>query len=358
MLRLAQRRPPVRLCPQPPRAHIVQLRYAHAPPGKPAYKPLPTGPSQEVLRYRNTLVLIWFGVFGVGTATIFFLPNESKAAPTRPDVLFSPRHYTPATLTAIKECPDPDTRLITLALPPQAVPDSQESIYNPIWSVYIKDDDIQVERPYTPLEGIDERGRMRFWVKKYEKGEVGRWLHSKKMGNKIELRGPLSTWLWDDNKWDEVVMISGGTGITPFYQLLHAKLLKDPTKVPTKTRFTLLHAARKPSELPPPDMLEPLLSASQAHPDRLQMSLFVDSSEGPVHPNALGSDNARSWWRSLFSRSSSPNVNEKKYCSWSVGPNRTMITAIAGPYGRNFSQGVVGGVLGELGYKNHQVWKL
>ena len=35
-----------------------------------------------------------------------------------------------------------------------------------------------------------------------------------------------------------------------------------------------------------------------------------------------------------------------------------MITAIAGSYGRNFSQGVVGGVLGNLGYKNHQVWKL
>ena len=35
-----------------------------------------------------------------------------------------------------------------------------------------------------------------------------------------------------------------------------------------------------------------------------------------------------------------------------------MVTAIAGPYGRNFSQGEVGGALKELGYSSSQVRKL
>jgi cytochrome-b5 reductase len=35
-----------------------------------------------------------------------------------------------------------------------------------------------------------------------------------------------------------------------------------------------------------------------------------------------------------------------------------MVAAIAGPYGRNYSQGKVGGVLAELGFKAGQVWKL
>jgi cytochrome-b5 reductase len=78
----------------------------------------------------------------------------------------------------------------------------------PIWSVFIKDDDIQVERPYTPLEGIDEHGRMLFWIKKYPKGEVGRWLHSKKVGDQVEFRGPLSTWPWNEDAWDEIVMVN------------------------------------------------------------------------------------------------------------------------------------------------------
>lgn len=35
-----------------------------------------------------------------------------------------------------------------------------------------------------------------------------------------------------------------------------------------------------------------------------------------------------------------------------------MIATIAGPYGKNYSQGKVGGVLAELGFKAGQVWKL
>jgi hypothetical protein len=35
-----------------------------------------------------------------------------------------------------------------------------------------------------------------------------------------------------------------------------------------------------------------------------------------------------------------------------------MIDAISGPYGRNYSQGIVGGVLGEMGYTSNEVWKL
>jgi cytochrome-b5 reductase len=35
-----------------------------------------------------------------------------------------------------------------------------------------------------------------------------------------------------------------------------------------------------------------------------------------------------------------------------------MIGAIAGPYGRNLSQGPIGGILGNLGYTSNQVYKL
>jgi len=36
----------------------------------------------------------------------------------------------------------------------------------------------------------------------------------------------------------------------------------------------------------------------------------------------------------------------------------SMIDAISGPYGRNFSQGAVGGILGKMGFTSEQVWKL
>lgn len=96
---------------------------------------------------------------------------------------------------------------MTLALPPKSRPSLEDGALQSIWSIYIKDDDIQVERPFTPLEGIDNQGQMRFWIKKYENGEVGRWLHSKKAGETIEIRGPLKTWPWRADEWDEIIMV-------------------------------------------------------------------------------------------------------------------------------------------------------
>jgi cytochrome-b5 reductase len=99
--------------------------------------------------------------------------------------------------------------VLTLSIPPDSYsPDENASSFEPIWSIFVKDDDIQVERPYTPLFGIDETGTIKLWVKKYSRGEVGRWLHSKKVGDTIEIRGPLKTFPYQlETKWDEVVMV-------------------------------------------------------------------------------------------------------------------------------------------------------
>lgn len=140
-------------------------------------------------------------------AAYLFWPSPSRSAPTISDAFLSPTHFTPATVVASEACIDPDTRLITLAVPPESLPPLEGSAFAPIWSIYVKDDDIQVERPYTPLEGIDEDGRMKFWIKKYVHGEVGRWLHAKKPGDTIEIRGPLRTWPWQEDLWDEIIMV-------------------------------------------------------------------------------------------------------------------------------------------------------
>ncbi|KAI0959542.1 hypothetical protein AcW1_004337 [Taiwanofungus camphoratus] len=329
------------------------------------------------VKRKQPLLLIYSVLSGTALAAAYlFWPNISRSAPAYSNAILSPAYFIPVTLTASEACSDPGTRLITLTVPPQSLPSREESTFNPVWSVYIKDDDIQVERPYTPLEGIDSDGHMKFWIKKYPKGEVGRWLHSKKVGDKIEIRGPLKTWPWEEGVWDEVVMISGGTGITPFYQLLHHTVLHGLKGNP-KTRFTLLHSSHTPAELPPPDMIDPLLRAAQANPERFSMSLFVDSLDGPPHPSVGPSHiqagrinktaierivglGAATWWHSLLHishKERSRQESTKKILFLVCGPD-PMITAVAGPLGRNFSQGAVGGVLGMMGYGSDQVWKL
>ncbi|KAG6869292.1 hypothetical protein C0993_000045 [Termitomyces sp. T159_Od127] len=230
----------------------------------------------------------------------------------------------------MNEVSGPDTRLIELRVPPELLPrsaesDSSRATFAPIWSVYIKDDDIQVERPYTPLEGVDEGGRMLFWVKKYPKGEVGRWLHSKTPGETVELRGPLMTWPWRANEWDEIVMISGGTGITPFYQLFHS-VISRPSE--HRTRFTLLHSSRTLADIPPPRIMNKLSTFANENPERFRLELFVDSYEGAPYPThipsptlgrigkpaieqCLGLNRSTSWWQRLFGKSEKPKPSHK-----------------------------------------------
>ncbi len=324
-------------------SHSTRYRPLLAPLPKHRFsRPLSTEqPPPPESNARSTALLIGLGG-GAIVASYFLWPDPSRAAPTKKNALISPIHFTPVTITSTQSCPDPNTRLMTLAVPPKSIPALEDAAFEPIWSVYIKDDDIQVERPFTPLEGMDNHGQMRFWVKKYENGEVGRWLHSKKAGETIEIRGPLKTWPWRADEWDEVIMvreqpfsyhcslthsqISGGTGITPFCQLIYKELLSQSSPN-TKTRFTLLHSSRRPTELPPSEMLEPLISYSRAHPDKLGLSLFVDESDGPAHPavpsssltvgrigreaieRATGSG-SRSWWRGLFGASPKPASQE------------------------------------------------
>jgi len=148
-------------------------------------------------------------------------------------------------------------------------------------------------------------------------------------------------------------------------------------------------------------VLQPLIDFAVAHPDHLRLRLFVDSPHiGPAHEsvsrhlkvgriNKLSiagaleiSDGARSWssWITSF-WTRQPNAGESDIRKKNVlvlvcGPERfvtlasppiapadqipitRMVATVAGPYGKNYSQGKVGGVLAELGFKAGQVWKL
>jgi len=272
--------------------------------------------------------------FSVGCSIYLFLYDPRRLQKNE-TLSLSPSRFLVTQLTSSEESTS-STKLIELAIPPMLLPHRPDN-FSPVWSVYVKDDDIQVERPYTPLHGITQDGRMQFWIKKYPHGEVGRWIHSKKTGDKIEIRCPLTTWLWKDNVWDEVVMISGGTGITPFVQLFNTKIVNLQSNL--KTRFTLLHSSRTPGELPPPKLLNPLITFAKEQPDRFKFHVFVDSNDGSntatsippfnigrIDENALqkyvmGVDLSNSWWKNLFGKHQpKEDVSEKKIMFLVCGP--------------------------------------
>jgi cytochrome-b5 reductase len=261
-------------------------------------------PAQSPRRLRHSAI-VFLASTGVLVSSYFFWPSQYRGCPTFSHEPLSPKHFIPVTVSENSHA-GPDLAVLTLSIPSDA--HASSSSFDPIWSIFIKDDDIQVERPYTPLFGIDEKGTIKLWVKRYSRGEVGRWLHSKRAGDTIEIRGPLQTFPFREGKWDEVVMvcapppplplptvlmlfpplnkISGGTGFSPFHQLMFRHLLRGDLAA-GGTRFTLLHASRSPEELPPSPCLQPLIDLAAARPERLRLRLFVDGASGASAPESV-----------------------------------------------------------------------
>ncbi|KAG8746857.1 hypothetical protein FRC10_003379 [Ceratobasidium sp. 414] len=274
---------------------------------------------------------------GLGSYVLGKFVIGDKSAPYGP---LSDTKFTP--LKVVSTVPaSQDAKLILLEVPPHLRPD--ESALAPVFSFYVKDTDIQVQRPYTPLDGIDDDGHIAFWVKKYSDGEVSRWLHRKNVGDELELRGPIRTFDFKDGDYDDIIMISGGTGVTPFVQLLnHIFSKRTPTSPPPKTHYTLLHSSQSPAALPITDVLINPLIYSVANRRDLTVRLFVDfptpggetsTSNTDLQIGRIGKDDVvrvlrergvlarpQTWWEWIRGTKPQCSTREKKLLFLVCGP--------------------------------------
>ena len=98
-----------------------------------------------------------------------------------------------------------------------------------LWSLEVKQPQLQIARAYTPLPPIDTdenepNGALRFLIREEPRGEVSRYLHKLPLGAKVDLRGPHTEYEFPDfpQHIDEVLFIAGGTGIAPALQVAHS----------------------------------------------------------------------------------------------------------------------------------------
>ncbi|EJU05130.1 hypothetical protein DACRYDRAFT_76203 [Dacryopinax primogenitus] len=286
--------------------------------------------------------------------------------------------YTPALLLSHTQ-PTPHTSLFRLRLlrPPKPG--------GPFYALWVRSPVLQIEREFTPLRGLEGKGdEVELWVKR--EGEVARYLAGRKVGDEIGVRGWSPGVQWEDQHWDEVIMISGGTGIIPFYQLMDHLFLNPRSPTPPgsgKTKFTLLHAAPVPEELPPASMLGPLGELQRSQPDKFRLRLFVDSAPSGAREHLVGGaalpltvrriqpydiwlalglspPTQQTFFSRFRFRSVSPPAAKdpsRKVLFLVSGPEG-MVQAFAGPRARDLTEGQVGGVLGGMGYGRGEVRKL
>lgn len=124
-------------------------------------------------------------------------------------------------------------------------------------------------RPYTPINDEDVRGHMDLLVKRYEGGPMSTHLHDMAPDQRLSVKGPIPKYEWAPNKHDHVVMIAGGTGITPMWQLIRS-IFKNPED---KTKVTLVFGNRSEDEIL---LRKELAELENTYPQRFKAFYLLD----------------------------------------------------------------------------------
>jgi NAD(P)H-flavin reductase len=169
-----------------------------------------------------------------------------------------------------------------------------------LWSVEMKQPQLQIARHYTPLPPLDAtqeaNGELRFLIRKMDSGEMSNYLSRLQVGDQVWLRGP--HYGFDVSKRlgeaQNVVFLAGGTGIAPALQLAHKVLdgasnevgSDRPTvrilwanrrNIDSVGRGELSAKATKAANAGPPSTLSrQLLNMKQQYGDHFNIDYYVD----------------------------------------------------------------------------------
>jgi cytochrome-b5 reductase len=211
-------------------------------------------------------------------------------------------------------------------------------------SASLKDDKGNpIVRPYTPTSKSDHPGEVEFIIKKYDTGKVTPHLHNMKVGDKINIKGPFAKHQWKSNEFEQTVLIAGGSGITPMYQILqHSFSLPDD-----KTKFKLIFGNVSPKDIL---LREEFDAWVKQHPDRLEVIYLVDKGD----ENWKGLTGYVT--KELLQKELPPPSDGNKFKIFVCGPPGQM-SALCGPKASPVKQGELTGTLKDMGYTSDQVFK-
>lgn len=198
-----------------------------------------------------------------------------------------------------------------------------------------------VLRPYTPTSDEDAKGHIDFVIKKYPGGAMSEHIHDLTPGQRLDIKGPLPKYPYKANEHDEVVMIAGGTGITPMYQVMR-KIFSNPAD---KTKVTLLYGNQTEDDI----LLKQELShLENTYPQRFRAFYTLDkppkewtAGRGHINPELLKTAMPE------------PQASVKIFVCGPPG----LYKAISGAKVSPQDQGELDGSLKQLGYQKEQVYK-
>lgn len=103
----------------------------------------------------------------------------------------------------------------------------------------------EIIRPYTPVSSPDKVGEIDFLIKEYPNGNLSKHATHLKPGEKLAIKGPIPKWKLQENQFEEIGLISGGSGITPIWQVVQA-IDSNPQD---KTKVTVIYSNKTEKDI-------------------------------------------------------------------------------------------------------------
>lgn len=197
-------------------------------------------------------------------------------------------------------------------------------------------------RPYTPVSDEHDPGHMDLLIKYYQNGPMSEYLHNMKVGESLQIKGPIPKYPWSTNKHSHVALVAGGTGITPMYQLTRA-IFNNPDD---KTKVSLIFGNKTEADILLREEFEQL---EKEHPDRFKAVYLLDTP--PKNWKGKSGYVTKELLQDVL-----PGAQEENIKVFVCGPP-PLYKAVSGMKKSPQDQGELDGALKELGYSKEQVYK-
>ncbi|CCK68751.1 oxidoreductase KNAG_0B03090 [Huiozyma naganishii CBS 8797] len=286
-------------------------------------------------------------ISGVTVAGAYFY-IENKRRPKYP-VELCPEYFTKYKITKRIDIDRHHYLLELTPLIPQANNIWEQVNARKLWSVEVKQPELMVVRNYTPLPlkfteddtlkqleaGQNNHGKLIFYMKNYDEGEVAKWIRSLPQNHQVDIRGPFVE--YEIPKGVNVInFFTAGTGLVSALQVMLN------TSAPYTSTMHVFHSCKQSKELGP---LFGILQDLQKNNPFFTYTMFDSSKHTDI----------RSQWKT-FELLVPSATKIRGGVSLVCGPE-DYITAIAG---RKLVplQGPIGGILKQKGWTNDNAFKL
>jgi len=203
-----------------------------------------------------------------------------------------------------------------------------------------KDQEKPEMRPYTPVIVNDDEGWVELLVKVYPNGVLSSYLTGLKVGDYLEIKGPIPKMKITPNLRKNFTMIAGGTGVTPMYQILN-KVLEFPED---KTDVTLIISQKTNKDMLLQKEFETI---AKKHPDRVHLNVVVSDKQGHINREHL----------EKMMPCTDGSKCGKDGMIFVCGPP-AFYTAYSGQKNSPTDQGPLSGILADMKFTSNDVYKL